>query len=411
MLVVKERPVLEEVQLPTRAIARLLAWVLVAVAVSVPCWWQVHIQSVDLSSHLYNAWLVNQTAAGGLPGLHVATEYTNVLFDMVLSFLLKHTGSVVATERIAVTAAVEVFFWGCFAFVSATANRRAWSTLPLLLMVSYGAVFRIGFFNFYISIGFCLFALAVFWKRRSWWLTIALLGLACVAHFLPCIWAGGVIGYVSLARRLSERRRIVLLSACVIVILALAAVLALYVPSLSPRGLRVDSLFGVDQMLMWGFKYKVVAIPCFCLCIFLLIRRLETKLFLGDFALHLWALCAVACIFLPDAVWLPFYTSGLSYITIRLSLLCAILFSAVITPVPRFAQIGFALMAVVFFALSYVDERSLNAVEGRVREAVTALPPGARVISTIRDPKLYIQGTRASGRPALYRAVLRFRKL
>lgn len=398
MLAAKDRFVLQRLAISfpgqTHSIRALMPFVLVALLISIPCVWQEHIQSVDLSSHLYNAWLVKEVNAGHVSGLHVATQYTNVMFDVALSFLLKHTGNVVITERIAVAAAVQVFFWGCFVFVSAAGNRRAWSVVPLLSMLAYGAVFRIGFFNFYISMGFCLMAIALAWNRRPWWRVLVLLVIAFTAHFLPCIWAVGIIGYLIMARRLAERRRVVCLSVCIAAIIALSGVLALLVPSAPSPGPRVDSLLGADQMMMWGAKYRIVAASSFCAGVLLLIRRFDFESPFKDIALQLWILCSLACLVFPDAVWLPIYTSGLSYISIRLSLICGILFCAVIAarPMPRFAQVAYALIAITFFGLSYGDEGSLNRVEREVRNALSTLPRGALVLSTLRDPSLYVQG-------------------
>src|SRR5260370_15253157 len=125
----------------------------------------------------------------------------------MLSFLLKTTGSVVVTERVAVTVAVQVFFWGCFAFVSVVAGRRAWSIVPFLLMLAYGAVFRLGFFNFYISVGICLWAIALVWQNRLRLRLVAipLFVLAFTAHSLPVVWAIGVCVCVLVLRRLPLR--------------------------------------------------------------------------------------------------------------------------------------------------------------------------------------------------------------
>src|SRR5579863_4440995 len=76
------------------------AYMLLALLVSIPCFWQRSIQGDDLSSHLYNASLVNKVSAGQLPGLYVAPQFTNVLFDHLLSFLLKTSGVYLA-EHIA----------------------------------------------------------------------------------------------------------------------------------------------------------------------------------------------------------------------------------------------------------------------------------------------------------------------
>jgi len=395
MVATKDRPIVVDVRvLVGNRRAAFIPYALLALLIAIPCFWQEHIQSVDLSSHLYNAWLVNEVTAGHLPGLHVATQYTNVVFDLMLSFLMRHTGSVVATERIAVVIAVQIFFWGCFAFVSAASSRRVWPVTPLLAMLTYGVVYRIGFFNFYISTGLCCFALALVWKKRWPWLAAGLLALAFLAHLLPCIWAGGVMAYLYVARRLHARYRLTLLGASALTILALSGLVTYFVPSLSPSGLHVDSLFGVDQMLMWGAKYRVVAAVCFFYYVLVLIRRFDRESPLRDISFQLWVLSALACLFLPDAVWMRFYTSGLSYITIRLSLFCAIFLLPVIAtvPLPRLAHVVPVLAAVVFFSLTYLDERSLNAVEGRMQAAVSALPAGVRVLAAIHDPRLYVQG-------------------
>ena len=168
-----------------------------AVMLAVPCVWQQHIQASDLSSHLYNAWLANRAADGALTGLSVVPQYTNVLFDFLLSWLLKHF-SVDLTERIAVISAVQIFFWGSFAMVSATSAKPAWGFSPLLALLAYGAVFRMGFFNFYISVGICCGAIALVWwnQSRARWLALPLLLAAWIAHFLPCLWALAAIGYI-----------------------------------------------------------------------------------------------------------------------------------------------------------------------------------------------------------------------
>jgi hypothetical protein len=50
----------------------------------VPCFWQPRIQAGDLSSHLYNAWLAQLIERGQAPGLTLARQSNNVLFDLML---------------------------------------------------------------------------------------------------------------------------------------------------------------------------------------------------------------------------------------------------------------------------------------------------------------------------------------
>ncbi len=370
------------------------AYFAAAVLLAVPCLWQQHIQGSDLPSHLYNAWLANRVAAGALPGLSVVPQQTNVLFDLALSWLLKSC-SVVSTERIAVVSAVQIFFWGCFALVSATGGRPAWRRAPLLALLAYGAVFRMGFFNFYISVGICCGAIALVWWNhpRVRWLALVVLPVAWVAHFVPCLWAAAIIGYILTARWLRPSHRWRLLAAGLIGIAGLAIFLATRVPSFWAPGLRVESFFGADQVLTFGVKYNIVAAGLLCWFVLLLVRRFELPARpLNDTVLHLWLLMAAACVLLPDSIWLPLYTGGLTYITLRLSLLSAILLCAAVAPVSLnvFEKIGQIVLMAAFFSFSYMDEGAFNLVEQKVARAIAALPPGSRVISALKDSRLYV---------------------
>ena len=97
--------------------------------------------------------------------------------------------------------AVLVFFWGAFAFVwscSRVRPRQApWPLAPCLAMLAYGWVFRMGLFNFYLSLGLCFGALAMARTRRKRALVAAalLLATAYVAHALPVVWAIGIAAY------------------------------------------------------------------------------------------------------------------------------------------------------------------------------------------------------------------------
>jgi len=140
-----------------------LAYGLASIALAVPCFWQSRIQAGDLASHSYNAWLAELVRSGRAPGLRVARQSTNVLFDWVLGALAAPLGPEWA-ERLAVALAVLVFAWGAFSFVSAVSGRRAWDLLPCIAMLAYGWVFHIGFFNFYLGLGFSLAAFALAWS-------------------------------------------------------------------------------------------------------------------------------------------------------------------------------------------------------------------------------------------------------
>ena len=87
-------------------------------AVLIPCVWHRRIEAGDLGSHVYNAWLAQLTEKGQAPGLYIARQWDNILFDVLLLGLAKAAGFA-AAQRIAVSLCVLVFFWGVFALVSA----------------------------------------------------------------------------------------------------------------------------------------------------------------------------------------------------------------------------------------------------------------------------------------------------
>src|ERR1700730_16937375 len=168
--------------------------VLLSAILLIPCFWQRRIQAGDLSSHIYNAWLAQQIDLGRAPDLTVAPVTTNVLFDLILSGLFRTFGAE-AAQRIAVSLMVLIFFWGAFAFASAISNAPPWFLVPCLAMLTYGWVFHMGFFNFYLAAGLSLWALTLNLKRGVVPHVIAavLLVIAYPAHAIPPLWAACVL--------------------------------------------------------------------------------------------------------------------------------------------------------------------------------------------------------------------------
>src|SRR5262249_38097297 len=137
--------------------------ILVSLLLLIPCLWHRHVQAGDFSSHLYNAWLARYLKTAPAAGVSIAHPWTNVLADYVLEFLTGVAG-VYWTERIVAGTAVLLFFWGAFCLVWSATGRRAWLVAPFLGMLSYGLVFHLGFLNYYISTGLCLWMLALLWN-------------------------------------------------------------------------------------------------------------------------------------------------------------------------------------------------------------------------------------------------------
>src|ERR1700675_2231158 len=92
----------------------LLRVVLLSILFLVPCFWQSRIQAGDLSSHLYNSWLATLAGQGSAQGVVVVTQWTNTLFDLILTCLFQMAG-MAAAQRIAVSLCVLNFVWGGFA--------------------------------------------------------------------------------------------------------------------------------------------------------------------------------------------------------------------------------------------------------------------------------------------------------
>src|ERR1043166_249896 len=191
--------------------AALKSWktyVLWSILLLLPVYWQPRVQAGDLSSHIYNAWLAQLIETGRTQGLVIVQQGTNILFDLMIAALFRVVGAE-AAQRISVSIAVLVFVWGSFRFVSAVAGRKAWHLLPCIVMLAYGWVFHMGFFNFYLSLGFCFWAASLLWdwKPRGVMLAAPLLLLAYLAHALQIVWTFGLLPYQMLARRASERGR------------------------------------------------------------------------------------------------------------------------------------------------------------------------------------------------------------
>src|SRR5215470_15091005 len=140
------------------------AVLLLSLLLLIPCSWHTEIQAGDLGSHVYNAWLAQQAERHEISGVIVVRQWNNVLFDLILLHAANLFGFL-AAERLAVSLAVLVFFWGAFAFLASVSGRAPWLLTPLLITLAYGYTFHMGFMNYYLSIGLAFFGLAAIWKR------------------------------------------------------------------------------------------------------------------------------------------------------------------------------------------------------------------------------------------------------
>jgi hypothetical protein len=375
--------------------------ILVSVLLVVPCVWLRQIESFDLCSHIYNAWLARLITEQHVPGLYMVPQSTNIVFDSLLTLLLKQCGPVLA-QRIAVSMAVLLFFWSSFTLIAVVSGRPPWVVAPFLAVLSYGRIYHYGFFNFYISLAFAFLALASVWKRRRW--SYLLFSLAIVlswtAHPFPAIWALATAAYIHAARNISGRMRIALLCGGAFGILLLGLYERIRFPkSAGPYNGLFRALLGAtgwDQVLAFDhpfsvLSYRVVELGLLLVLalLFAQILRKDKKLAFG-IALHLYVLTCFAAVVLPSSnFYFPaLFRTPLGFIGERFSLVAAVLACvAVASANPKHWQRGLTLVPVlVFFVVVYRDERSLVQLEERVDQLVTPLPPQQRVAAMLHFP-------------------------
>ncbi|HYG98615.1 MAG TPA: hypothetical protein VD837_05740 [Terriglobales bacterium] len=369
---------------------RLIAYLAASILLITPCFWQSRIQAGDLSSHIYNTWLASEIRQGKLPGLVVVGHWTNVLFDIVLSGLVRVVGYAPA-QKIAVSAAVLLFFWSAFYFLKVVSRRERWDMVLPLAMLAYGWVFHMGFFNYYISAALSLAAVAACWRgssARSFW-AVPLLGLGTLAHFMPVAWAAGAIAYVCVIKRLRQHVR---LAPFVVCCLALGAVSFVLTARFETRHSfrQVFAMTGADQTVVFGAKYGLICVGVLVFW-FSLWRGLRKKFgyrrILGTPTFQLFALTAAVVLILPNAVLLAGYEHGLMYVTERTSLIIGVLVCALLARAgsTRWQRVWIACVALAFFAWNYRETAKANLMETRISAVVAELPSGARVVSSFQN--------------------------
>jgi hypothetical protein len=355
----------------------------------IPCLWQHRIQAGDLSSHIYNAWLAQQIDIGKAPALTIAPVTTNVLFDLILSWLFRSFGAEGA-QRIAVSLAVLIFFWGAFALASATSKATPWFLVPCLAMLTYGWVFYMGFFNFYLAAGLSLWALALNLKRGviPHLVAAALLVIAYMAHAIPPLWAGCVIAYTLIAQRLERRPRLFFFGFALCGIFGISHWLVSRYPTYS-SSLQALEASAIDQVWVFGLKYLGLSIGLALLWGFVLLGVSSSKGMLGiigEIPFQLCILMAFGIYMFPTRIELPQYRMALSFITERMTLLQGVLICAFLAAAkpPNWLSGAFWFLAVIYFSFLYSDTGSLNKMERRMETLTAGLSTNDRVFSSFR---------------------------
>jgi hypothetical protein len=368
-----------------------------SVLLLVPCVWHQRIEAGDLGSHVYNAWLAQQIKNGQAPGVYLVSQWHNVLFDVALERSAALLGWAVA-EKLVVGAAVLVFFWGAFAFVSAAAKRVPWGLAPALAMVAYGWTFQMGFMNYYISLGLAFLSAGLLWRGRGWMrvLAVAVLPVIWLAHPLGMLWLIAALAYIWIRERIPGWYRLILPVAAV---LALVATHWRIVELFHYQADWVEAPFylfnGADQFALFGERYVVLAAAVFVVCAALVVsevvrRRLtreDWKTIAVPLEMYLVAVCAAGL--LPQNLTVTLYPSPMGLLVSRMTTVTAVLGLCVLACLrPRiWASVGLAACAAVYFAFLYQDTSVLNRLEAHAERLVSALPPGQRVLATIDAPQ------------------------
>jgi hypothetical protein len=373
-------------------------WLVLAVsaALVLPCVWHPRIEAGDLPSHVYNAWLAQLIPKGQAPGLYIATQWHNVLFDVVLLRVANVVG-LVAAQKIVVSISVLVFFWGVFAFIAAVTENLPWFFTPCIAMLAYGYSFSMGFMNYYLSIGFACFGLAILWRGKGIdWLAGALVAaLAMLAHPIGFLWLLGTLAYTKIRAKLPGWWKLLLPVGAAS---SLAAVYwyASHRPALLADWDRGPFYFynGADQLGLYGNRYFVLAGAAFvlgviCVATDLYARGGERSSWRGfELPFELYAVTFCAAALLPENLR-PFPQSGwIGLLGSRVTTISAILGLCVLGSLKprRWHLAAFGVCAAVFFTFLYQDTGWLNRLEANGEKLVAGLPAGTRVIVSAKAP-------------------------
>jgi hypothetical protein len=374
-------------------------WLVFAIsaALVLPCVWHPRIEAGDLASHVYNAWLAQLIERGQAPGLYLAKQWNNVLFDYALLYVANRVGFS-AAQNIIVSSCVLMFFWGVFAFITAMTERPPWFLTPCIAMLAYGYSFNMGFLNYYLSIGLACFILAFFWRGRGmdWAAGILLLPFVLLAHPIGFVWLIGTLAYIRIRKKLSGSWTLAPPVAAAATFLALHWYLAQHTAKFMADWDRGPFYLynGADQLALYGSRYSWLAgvvflFGVFCVAFDAYTRRRDSsswKPFVLPFELYLVTFCATAL--LPENSRVPLYSGWIGLLGSRLTSISAIFglcFLAFLNP-RKWHLAGFTTCAIVYLGFLYQDTKWLNRLEANAESLVKALPSGTRVIPTIWAP-------------------------
>jgi len=356
-------------------------WVLysaVSLLLLAPCYWQPRLQAGDLSGLIYNGWISALLESGRAQGLMSVGRWTNMLFDWILRGMFQLFGPEPA-QRITISLAVLIFAWGAFAFVSAVSGKRCWHLMPSIAMLAYGWVFHMGFFDFYLSLGFCFWAMAICWigTRARLAASVPLFVLAYLAHALPVIWSLGIVIYVVIARPLEPKRRALLTANFILFMLVCHLLVGRVLSSNWLSGQTTSALTTMSNP-PFGSKYLMVLLGQTLVWSMLfvgLIRNSGARQVVMSIPFLVCVVGATAILALPATLLFPNFYQGLGFVTERMSLGVAVCVCGLLGAVrPRMLdRWALVIVPLVFFVLVYQDQRATNRMDDPLQDVVSTV--------------------------------------
>ena len=373
------------------------AVVVVSALLLVPCFWHSHVQAGDLGSHVYNAWLAQLVEHHQVSGLAITGQWNNVLFDL----LLLHAGNLVgfaAAEKIIVSFAALIFFWGCFSFLAEASGRPPWKFTPFLFVLTYGYVFHMGFMNYYLSVGLGLLVLALVWRggAGNGLLAVAICAISLVAHPLGFLLTVAIAAYVRLRRFLPGWWRLVLPVVALVLLAAFRIFLASHESFEADwRSAGFFQLLGQDQLNLFDHRYEILSslvvvwgAICAAAAIYDWIFRAMVPSTALGIACELYVVALFATYCLPENLRSSLYAGWIGLLVSRLTLVTATFGLLVFASlrVPRWSVYGSSLCAAAFFLFLFQDTARLDRMEANARVVVRALPVGTRIVAVANPP-------------------------
>jgi len=375
----------------------LFAVVAASLLLLVPCFWHAHIQAGDLGSHVYNAWLARLAETGQAPGVYVARQWNNILFDVALGQFAKLLGWHGA-ELLTVSLSVLTFFWGVFSFIATVTKRIPWLLIPCLAMLAYGYSFSMGFLNYYLSIGLACFGLAAFWRggAGNWLTAVALSPFILLAHPIGLLWFVATIIYVTLWRAIPEYWRLILPALALVAYFIFRAYLTNN-PDIEADW-RSDSfcwMNGSDQLITFGHRYLLLARGALAWGIFCFLPSFAAKWRKGKDAvrsfrlpIELYLVALTAAAFVPENIHSDLFAGWIGLLVSRLTTITAIFGLCVLglLPLRKWQAGGFVLCAVIFFVWNYQDTGRVSLAEANAEALIEKLPIGTRIVPVVSAP-------------------------